>query len=52
MDKEIFELGIPIFAICYGMQLTAQMNGGRVFGESEVSVVRIVCRSFIRIFPE
>ena len=30
VDKEIFELGIPIFAICYGMQLTAQMNGGRV----------------------
>ena len=30
IDKEVFNLNIPIFAICYGMQLTAQMNGGQV----------------------
>lgn len=30
IDPEVFNLGIPIFAICYGMQLTAQMNGGKV----------------------
>ena len=30
IDKEVFNLNIPIFAICYGMQLTAQMNGGSV----------------------
>lgn len=29
-DKEIFELGIPILGVCYGMQLTAQMLGGKV----------------------
>jgi len=29
-DKEIFELGIPILGICYGMQLMADTLGGRV----------------------
>lgn len=30
IDPKVFELNIPIFAICYGMQLTAQMHGGKV----------------------
>lgn len=29
-DAKIFELGIPILGICYGMQLTANLLGGRV----------------------
>lgn len=29
-DPEIFELGIPMLGICYGMQLMAQMLGGKV----------------------
>ena len=29
-SKEIFELGIPILGICYGMQLTAHLLGGKV----------------------
>jgi GMP synthase (glutamine-hydrolysing) len=29
-DKGIFELGIPVLGICYGMQLMAHMLGGKV----------------------
>ncbi|MGI6669027.1 MAG: glutamine-hydrolyzing GMP synthase [Acetivibrionales bacterium] len=29
-DKELFDLGIPIFGICYGMQLMCEMLGGKV----------------------
>ena len=43
--KEIFELGIPIFGICYGSQLMAYMLGGNVatapvseYGKTEVAV--------------
>lgn len=30
VDKEIYELGVPILGICYGMQLTAHLLGGSV----------------------
>ncbi len=30
VDKEIFNLGVPILGICYGMQLISYMNGGSV----------------------
>ncbi len=30
VEKEIFELGLPIMAICYGTQLMAQLLGGKV----------------------
>jgi GMP synthase (glutamine-hydrolysing) len=45
LDKRLFELGIPVLGICYGMQLVALELGGRVegaevgeFGRSELSV--------------
>lgn len=34
IDREIFELGIPVLGLCYGMQLMAQTLGGSV-GKSE-----------------
>jgi GMP synthase (glutamine-hydrolysing) len=30
VDKGLFELGIPVLGICYGMQLTAKLLGGAV----------------------
>lgn len=30
IDKRVFELGIPILGICYGMQLISVMHGGSV----------------------
>jgi GMP synthase (glutamine-hydrolysing) len=43
---EVFELGVPVLGICYGLQLLAKMLGGRVntsahreFGPAEVEVV-------------
>jgi len=46
VDPRIFELGIPIFGICYGMQLIAHLLGGQVeragkreYGKAMVDVV-------------
>jgi GMP synthase (glutamine-hydrolysing) len=30
VDEEIFRLGIPVFGICYGLQITAHVLGGKV----------------------
>ncbi len=44
-DKRIFKLGIPILGICYGMQVIAEMLGGKVkhtkereFGKTELFI--------------
>ena len=29
-DPAIFELGVPILGICYGLQLMAKLRGGQV----------------------
>ncbi len=34
-DRGLFELGVPILGICYGMQLTCQLLGGEVLGAKE-----------------
>lgn len=45
IDPEIFELGLPILGICYGMQLMAHELGGRVeacahaeYGKADIEV--------------
>ena len=30
VNKEVFDLGLPILGICYGMQLITHLNGGKV----------------------
>ncbi len=46
-DRAIFRLGIPILGICYGMQLTAKLLGGKVwaaprreYGHATIQVAR------------
>ncbi|HVR73549.1 MAG TPA: glutamine-hydrolyzing GMP synthase [Planctomycetota bacterium] len=46
-DPEIFHLGVPVLGICYGMQLGAQVLGGKVvasstreFGATAVDITR------------
>ncbi len=45
VDKKVYELGVPVLGICYGMQLTAFLLGGKVkagqhkeYGSTEVAV--------------
>src|SRR5580704_10581032 len=45
-DPKIFDLGVPVLGICYGMQLGAQILGGQVkpakareFGRAKLTVV-------------
>ena len=45
IDKEIFELGIPVLGICYGSQLMAYLLGGKVekapkreYGKTDISL--------------
>ncbi len=46
-DKELFQLGIPILGICYGMQIMAHELGGKVescahaeYGKADITVVK------------
>jgi len=43
-DPAIFELGIPILGICYGMQLAVQALGGRVQSSPAREFGRTECR--------
>ncbi len=45
IPKELFELGVPILGICYGMQLVTHLQGGQVarsahreFGRAELTI--------------
>lgn len=45
IEKEVFELGVPVLGICYGQQLMSHLLGGRVdtapvreYGKSHVNL--------------
>jgi len=47
IDPDVYDLGLPVFGICYGAQLIAQQLGGRVdhsgrgeYGRTDLSVAR------------
>jgi len=35
VDRGVFELGVPVLGICYGMQLTSHLLGGQVVAANE-----------------
>jgi GMP synthase (glutamine-hydrolysing) len=43
-DPRIFELGVPVLGICYGMHLACQVLGGQVRPASSREFGRAVCR--------
>jgi GMP synthase (glutamine-hydrolysing) len=52
-DKEIFQLGVPILGICYGVQLFAQFLGGKVerclkreYGKGNLTIKDASCALF------
>jgi len=51
-DKEIFNLGIPVLGICYGMQLMSHMLGGKVTGgiKKEYGVTNVVIDNKSKLF--
>lgn len=55
-DKEIFNLGVPILGICFGVQLLAQFNGGKVekglkreYGKGVLTVKDSSCALFSKL---
>jgi GMP synthase (glutamine-hydrolysing) len=55
-DKTIFQLGLPVLGICYGVQLLAQFNGGKVekglkreYGKGTLSVKDKTCALFSKL---
>ena len=53
-DKEIFELGIPVLGICYGMQLMTHMLGGKVqrAEKREYGVTNVKINNESKLFKE
>ena len=52
IDKRVFELGVPILGICYGMQLLSHLLGGKVerAPKSEFGLAKVVIDQAAGIF--
>src|SRR5688572_19841719 len=58
-DKRIFQLGLPILGICYGLQLMAHYLGGKVepgqkreYGKGALRVTDLSCPLFATLPPK
>ncbi len=47
LDKKIFELGVPILGICYGLQLTSHLLGGKVVSSQHREYGRAVLKVLV-----
>jgi GMP synthase (glutamine-hydrolysing) len=47
IDPKIFELGIPILGICYGMQITCHTLGGKILPAASREFGRSPCRQLV-----
>ena len=45
IDPQIYNLGIPVLGICYGMQLTTKLLGGKVERANEREIATINAKS-------
>ncbi|MFH1829361.1 MAG: glutamine-hydrolyzing GMP synthase [Pseudomonadota bacterium] len=45
LDPEVLRLGVPVLGICYGMQSTAQVLGGKVAGSNKREYGRAVIQA-------
>ena len=45
VDKALFAAGVPVLGICYGMQVTAHVNGGKVIPADQREFGRTVMES-------
>ncbi len=58
-EEDIFELGVPILGICYGLQLLAHYLGGKVepgskreYGKGTLSIKDPQCELFLNLPPQ
>ena len=52
IDKKIFDLGLPILGICYGMQLITYLNNGIVSPCNKKEYGGKDCRNVLKDFQE
>jgi GMP synthase (glutamine-hydrolysing) len=45
VDKKVFDLGLPVLGICYGLQLICHLNGGKVAASKEREYGRATLRA-------
>ncbi len=54
VDTDVYKLGVPVLGICYGMQITAHLNGGSVQSaeEREFGRTKMECDTSSPLFKD